>query len=228
MATEEMEISELEFTEELAGDNLIPVESTTDTKATSLQILKNWLGSFFVGLAGNQEIGGVKTFSNSPILKTATGNMVAVFNANKQLVSDSNVSTTEISYLNGVTSNIQTQLNNKVSSPITALCTTNATTTSSASSTKPAVVVQNYVSGALWYRVYSDGWIEQGGISEKDTTITLKKPYKNTNYGVQVTFNNTDAGNGTYGTNASNKTTTSFVCKTSTSGNKMAWYAYGY
>lgn len=67
MATEEIEISELEFTEELVSDNLIPVESATDTKATSLQILKNWLSSFFVGKTGNETIGGVKTFTSSPI-----------------------------------------------------------------------------------------------------------------------------------------------------------------
>ena len=64
MANEEIEISELEFTEELAGDNLIPVESSTDTKATSLQILKNWLSSFFVGKTGNDTINGVKTFTS--------------------------------------------------------------------------------------------------------------------------------------------------------------------
>lgn len=64
MATEEIEISELEFTKELASDNLIPVESTTDTKATSLQVLKNWLSSFFVGKTGNETIGGNKTFTN--------------------------------------------------------------------------------------------------------------------------------------------------------------------
>jgi hypothetical protein len=64
MATEEIEISELEFTEELASDNLIPVESTTDTKATSLQILKNWLSSFFVGKTGDETIGGVKKFTS--------------------------------------------------------------------------------------------------------------------------------------------------------------------
>ena len=62
MATEEIEISELEFTEELAGDNLIPVESSTDTKATSLQILKNWLSGFFVGKTGDEIISGIKTF----------------------------------------------------------------------------------------------------------------------------------------------------------------------
>lgn len=65
MATEEIEISELEFTEELASDNLVPVESSTDTKATSLQAIKNWLSSFFVGKTGNEIINGDKTFVTS-------------------------------------------------------------------------------------------------------------------------------------------------------------------
>lgn len=45
MATEEIEISELELADELAPDNLIPIESLTETKATTLQKIKNWFGS---------------------------------------------------------------------------------------------------------------------------------------------------------------------------------------
>lgn len=72
------------------------------------------LDSSVVHNTGDETIGGVKTFSGTPILTNATGNRVAVFNANKQLVSDSNVSTTEISYLDGLTGNVQTQLNDTV------------------------------------------------------------------------------------------------------------------
>ncbi len=64
MAIEEIEISELEFTEELVSDNLIPVESATDTKATSLQKIKDWLGSFFISKTGNEEFSGTKTMLN--------------------------------------------------------------------------------------------------------------------------------------------------------------------
>lgn len=74
MATEEIEISELEFTEKLASDNLIPVESSTDTKATSLQILKNWLSSFFVGKTGNEYISGIKFFEQ--VIKSYQNNRV--------------------------------------------------------------------------------------------------------------------------------------------------------
>ena len=63
-------------------------------------------------------------------------------------------------------------------------CTTKATTTSTASAGKVAVVIQNYVNGASWYRVWSDGWIEQGGVStlSDNWTITFLKPFSNSNY----------------------------------------------
>lgn len=56
------------------------------------------------------------------------------------------------------------------------------------------VVVDAYQNGTEWYRVYSDGWIEQGGSIGTSTTsgyptyiITLLKPMANTNFNVQVT-----------------------------------------
>lgn len=65
MAEEEIEISELEFEEDLAGDLVFPVESASDTKATSLTVLKNWLKQFFVGLSDDEIITGLKNFSRS-------------------------------------------------------------------------------------------------------------------------------------------------------------------
>lgn len=65
MATEEIEISELELAEELAPDNLIPIESLTDTKATTLQKIKEWLGLFFVDKTSDEEITGGKTFKRT-------------------------------------------------------------------------------------------------------------------------------------------------------------------
>lgn len=62
MATEEIEISQLELAEDLAPDMVLPVETTTDTKATTLQKIKEWLGSFFVRKTGDEEIYGNKTF----------------------------------------------------------------------------------------------------------------------------------------------------------------------
>lgn len=77
-------------------------------------------------------------------------------------------------------------LRNLTSGLSNTICTAAATTTSSASSATPAVVVENYINGTSWYRVWSDGWCEQGGqVNQAQvewTTITLLKPYANTNY----------------------------------------------
>jgi hypothetical protein len=119
----------------------------------------------------------------------------------------------------------------------TAFCknmatTTKATTTSSASATRPAWIVQNYVNGKSWYRVWSDGWIEQGGASiatsdqnYQTVTVSLLKTFSNTNYHVSVTASWTDdTGSGT-GYFAA-QTTSSF--KASFCGYGYSWYACGY
>ena len=47
-------------------------------------------------------------------------------------------------------------------------------------------IIETYVSGSSWYRVYSDGWCEQGGSNTGAVTISLLKPYANSNYITQV------------------------------------------
>ena len=47
----------------------------------------------------------------------------------------------------------------------------------------PAEVIQTYIDGQSWYRVYSDGWCEQGGYSNgQGETVYFLKPFKNTDY----------------------------------------------
>ena len=59
------------------------------------------------------------------------------------------------------------------------------------------VVVESYSNGTSWYRVWSDGWCEQGGVTPTGSngydTITLLKPYRDTNYSVIMT-GRTDTG----------------------------------
>jgi hypothetical protein len=56
--------------------------------------------------------------------------------------------------------------------------------------TKPHIV-ETYVNGTSWYRVYSDGWCEQGGYAIKGSegwlTISLLKNFVDTNYNLSVT-----------------------------------------
>ena len=110
-------------------------------------------------------------------------------------------------------------------------CTTKATTTSSASTTRPAWIVQNYVNGTSWYRVWSDGWIEQGGSpnygGNTSTTVTFLKAFSNTNYTITVAH---ARGSGwTNGANANfydktAKTVAIYQCD----GTGVSWYACGY
>lgn len=60
-------------------------------------------------------------------------------------------------------------------------------------------VVETSVNGASWYRVWSDGWIEQGGIiaslsSSSLRTISFSRAFSNTNYNLQVTIESSYAG----------------------------------
>lgn len=204
MATEEIEISELEFTEDLGADNLIPIESATETKATSLQIFKNWLLNFFVGKTGDETISGVKTFLNNPILNSSTKNMVAILNENKQLVSDGNISTTELGYLNGVTSSIQTQLNNKITSNINKV--------------------------ANGYCKFSSGlivqWGQIAGNSNTRHTVTLPTAFTSTNYTV-CSSNTTYADSAPWGATIEQITTTTFKIF-QVHKQKIWWVAIGY
>ncbi len=53
-------------------------------------------------------------------------------------------------------------------------------------------VIETYVNGSSWYRVYSDGWCEQGGLytPASDTLnapVALLKAYPNSNYNISTT-----------------------------------------
>ena len=57
-----------------------------------------------------------------------------------------------------------------------------------------AYIVETYSSGTDWYRIWSDGWCEQGGLasaisSGDNTLVNLLKPYINTNYSLVITSN---------------------------------------
>lgn len=62
-----------------------------------------------------------------------------------------------------------------------------------------AHIIETYQNEHSWYRVWSDGFVEQGGIVQsmgvKSTrTITLLKPYKDTNYSVVASFRSGTTG----------------------------------
>ncbi len=97
-------------------------------------------------------------------------------------------------------------------------------------------LVDNYVDDSgNWYRIYSDGWIEQGGIILPQTRndefpVTLLKPYTNTNYTLITNKSidtNASGAIGGYSFWTHNKTETGFT--TAIDPNvRCTWYACGY
>ena len=90
------------------------------------------------------------------------------------------------------------------------------------------VVVDSYYDGKTgnWYRIYSDGWIEQGGINNSSNITTLLKPFLNSNYVVQATA---EAVKDMYGYDqVVSRTPTKITwCLNHTNTLKVMWYACG-
>ena len=101
------------------------------------------------------------------------------------------------------------------------------------------VVVSTYKNGTSWYRIYDDGWCEQGGEIYQNAAsaivVSLLKPYKDTSY-----FATRTPGFGTGSYNAAafsrddvniwNVTTSSFTAQTyhAEGINRFRWYTAGY
>ena len=97
------------------------------------------------------------------------------------------------------------------------------------------VVVETYENGNSWYRVWSDGWCEQGGliinpVEASATEISLLKNFVLNNYTVTYSFEGTN-GNA-YVPDTLNKTVSSFQYIKRSDGTNyvtsMAWVARGY
>lgn len=98
-----------------------------------------------------------------------------------------------------------------------------------------AVVIESYVNGFNWYRKWSDGFIEQGGIIDNDVqleTVTLLVPFINTNYTVVTAIE--AGGSNVYVANIYSKTKTQVQLKKFYGSSSVAitetvhWIAKGY
>ena len=101
------------------------------------------------------------------------------------------------------------------------------------------VIVETYANGTSWYRIWSDGWKEQGGLSsnigvDQTVTITLLKAFSNTNYSILCNW----LPSGTYSIDdnpiPNTKTTTNFKIRGTGYGANdgyslpAQWYACGF
>lgn len=91
-------------------------------------------------------------------------------------------------------------------------------------------VVETYQNGTSWYRVYSDGWCEQGGvleISSNSAIVTFLKPFINLSYTQQITCGWSSQARG-QNEGIANRTTSSMTITVSTAGTLTWWQASGY
>ena len=92
-----------------------------------------------------------------------------------------------------------------------------------------AYITETYQNGTSWYRIWSDGWCEQGGRTPAQEStgyvVTLLKAFSNTDYNVMVTDHWTNAPEKGWG-NAHTYTTTSFKIVQTSDG--ADWRACGY
>lgn len=92
-------------------------------------------------------------------------------------------------------------------------------------------LVQSYVNGRSWYRVYSDGWCEQGGqitVTVAATNITLLKSYKDNNYNAVGCQANTDTA-GYHMINVAAYSATQIQIRQNSVGSPLVnWIAMGY
>lgn len=123
---------------------------------------------------------------------------------------------------------VVTDLNNKADMDLSNVPTTKA------------ILAESYVNGASWYRVYSDGWCEQGGIydngsnaREISTSLTFLKPYANVNYIVNILGTREGTGNYKQSAGSISKTMQGITIGLYGFGSSdyaryIQWYACGY
>lgn len=97
----------------------------------------------------------------------------------------------------------------------------------------PPYVKEVWKSGTEWLRIFSDGWIEQGGLlKENGGTVSFHKGFSNTNYTFLHTPNLSNLSGQWFAWEVSSKTTTSIKISmmggANTAPSSVCWVAYGY
>lgn len=92
-------------------------------------------------------------------------------------------------------------------------------------------LIKSYSSGSDWYRIYQDGWCEQGGhiswFVGTSGTITFQVAFSSAEYSVASAVGNTDAS-GAFILNILNKTNSSIEWFKTNDALDGDWVAYGY
>ena len=88
-------------------------------------------------------------------------------------------------------------------------------------------IIESQTTANGWYRVWSDGWCEQGGEFVNASTITFLKPFIDTNYSISINYlDSTAATTISISYLAPRRTVNDFTL--SSSSIKRCWKASGY
>ena len=199
-------ISDLELAPALTDDMVLPVENTTDTYAATLAMLRRLINKTFVEVEnadfnaltddGFYQCTGTPT--NSPVagainwtLQVSAENGVVVQRA---FSLDDNFANLYIRRWNGVTWTGWLEvgagaLANKANISLSKLdATGQAVIDGKIDRAGNYTVIETYHNGTEWYRIWSDGWIEQGGFTTNVSgRLYFQKPFSDTNFMFQIT-----------------------------------------
>ena len=135
--------------------------------------------------------------------------------------------------LNNLSTAGQAIINGKANIDLSNLNNTGNAAASNLNSKGIRTVIETYVNGTSWYRVWSDGWIEQGGNFQTTIsnfqTVNLIKPFTSTNYRILLTgyFSTVAQATPIVNTADGTKTPSAFQAFFSV-GLYTDWYACGY
>lgn len=129
---------------------------------------------------------------------------------------------------------IDSELLNKVNTESMNLSLTGKADTDLSNCTRP-YITETYRNGNAWYRVWSDGWCEQGNMatvgSDTTGTLSLVREYSDTNYECLLTLVTATTGMNNVSVGpiwVVSKTNSTFRWANDTWGGTMQWLAFGY
>lgn len=173
---------------ELVNKTTINVQGgTVASKAGKVQINSNGAGMYpaFTGYQNTSDV-GFNLQANSTVNAAEIVPSDEIYGNSTTVQPESMIGIWVIKAFGLVTNNGNTDISNILS----GVSETERRVEALENHSTGATVVESYRNGTEWYRVWSDGWLEQGGthqisvttLSSITETINLLKPFSDTNY----------------------------------------------
>ena len=174
---------------------------------------------------------GFTITQNKLILNKAVGNGTLYYYVGETIQDASMINA------GAVLSDVADLKQNKADIDLSNINNTNNVAASNLNSKGIRTVVETYKNGLNWYRVWSDGWIEQGGVftamANSGQIANLLKPYSDTNFSCYATLRHgSDSSDGVSSVYIAPETTNTIRAVRDYYGTPVTattcWYACGY